>query len=81
MKNLDKHEWSITTQESKAIRELESRGLVVTIKRRSITNDKFTIERDGFSWEIDVPVGSTTIKYSKYFEMVEKTFEMAKIFQ
>ena len=78
MKNLDKHEWDFTNYELQAINELEGKGFNVTINKRSVTKDNLTIERGGFQWDIDIPLGRRNISYVGYVEMVEQTFEMAK---
>lgn len=77
MKNTDPHIWSLSKQEKDGIAALENRGFDVVIKKRSITNDKIAVIRDGFTWDTDLPVGGL-YTYDKYAEIVDKTFEMVK---
>lgn len=78
MKNLDKHEWDFTPDESYAIRWLESHGYEVTIRKRFVSKNYMTISKDGFDYDFDLPLGNPKRKYAAYMKLIDRNFEMAR---
>ncbi len=76
MKNLDLHEWSFSKGEKYAIRWLESHGFDVTLNKRHISVDVFTVSKDGITDTFRLPLGDSKINYRKVMEQFERNFSM-----
>ena len=77
MKNLDKHEWDFSKEEKQAIAFFEANGYGVTIRKRFISKDYITIEKDGLHMDIDFPLDNR-IAYGSYLTALDKQFSMYK---
>lgn len=76
MINLDKHEWEFSRGEKYAIRWLESHGFEVTLSKRLISVDYFTVTRDGITDQFRLPLGDPNINYRKVMEQFERSFNL-----
>ena len=81
MTNLDTHEWDFCKGEKYAIKWWESHGYSVTLNKRFISKDYFTIEKDGFSMRYELPLGDSKINYGAYMQTFDRDFQMAKAFE
>lgn len=75
---MDKHEWDFCENELYAIRYLEEHGFDVTITKRYISKDKLVIEKDGFKYDAEIPLGQKDINYKKLMPFIVKNWEMSR---
>ena len=78
MTNLDKHEWDFSEGEQYAINWLEEHGFEVTLNKRFVSVDRFTVSKDGVTDEFRFPVGTPNIDYHRLMEQFDKNFEMLR---
>ena len=78
MTNLDKHEWDFSEGEQYAINWLEEHGFEVTLNKRFVSVDRFTVSKDGVTDEFRFPVGDPNIDYHRLMEQFDKNFEMLR---
>ena len=78
MTNLDKHEWDFSEGEQYAINWLEEHGFEVTLNKRFVSVDRFTVSKDGVTDEFRSPVGNPNIDYHRLMEQFDKNFEMLR---
>ena len=76
MTNLDKHEWDFSKGELYAINWLEEHGFEVTLNKRFVSVDRFTVSKDGVTDEFRLPVGDPNIDYHSLMEQFGRNFEM-----
>lgn len=76
MKNLDTHEWAFSKGEKYAIQWLESHGFDVTLKKRHISVDIFSVSKDGITDTFRLPLGDAKINYRKVMEQFDSNFKM-----
>ena len=76
MKNLDKHEWDFSKEETYAIQWLESHGFDVVLKKRYISKDIFEVSKNGITDTFHLPLGDKSIKYRAVMEQFDKSFAM-----
>ena len=78
MTNLDKHEWDFSEGEQYAINWLEEHGFEVTLNKRFVSVDRFTVSKDGVTDEFRLPVGDPNIDYRRLMEQFSINFEMLR---
>ena len=78
MTNLDEHEWDFSEGEQYAINWLEEHGFEVTLNKRFVSVDRFTVSKDGVTDEFRFPVGNPNIDYHRLMEQFDKNFEMLR---
>ena len=78
MTNLDKHEWDFSEGEQYAINWLEEHSFEVTLNKRFVSVDRFTVSKDGVTDEFRLPVGDPNSDYRRLMEQFSKNFEMLR---
>ena len=78
MTNLDKHEWDFSAGEQYAINWLEEHDFEVTLNKRFVSVDRFTVSKNGVTDEFRLPVGNPDIDYRSLMEQFGKNFELLK---
>ncbi len=78
MTNLDKHEWDFSKGEKYCIRWMDEHGYALTIRKRFISKDYCTMEKDGHAMEFDPPLGDEKINYKRVMEGLESQFSMSR---
>ena len=76
MTNLDRHEWEFSRDEKYAIRWLKEHGFSVTLNRRYVSVDHFTVSRDGVTDQFSLPLGDPKIDYRRYMEQYGRNFDL-----
>ena len=76
MTNLDKHEWDFSEGEQYAINWLEEHGFEVTLNKRFVSVDHFTVSKNGVTDELRLPLGDPGIDYRSFMEQFGRNFEM-----
>ena len=61
-----------------AINWLEEHGFEVTLNKRFVSVDRFTVSKDGVTDEFRLPVGDPNIDYRRLMEQFSKNFEMLR---
>ena len=78
MENMDKREWEFDPHEKYVIKSLEDLGFKVTIKKRYISKDKLVIEKDGWKYDAEIPLGQEGINYPRLMKSIVENWSMTK---
>ncbi len=74
----DGKQWEIDHYARRAIGLLENHGFTVYINKQHITKIKITLEKDGYTYDTELPAGDHKINYKGVIRFLEDGFEMSK---
>ena len=73
-----KAKWDLSKEENFAIDWLKRNGFIVTLYRQYMSKTIFTVERDGITENIEIPLTAKDMNLEKYMERFSKNWEVLR---